>query len=67
MGVHVGTEPKSLVLWVLVSGEAESQKTMMLSNRSVRGLSRMPWERGRRAGVRGASAVGGMEHLRPEG
>ena len=47
----MGTEPKSLVLWVLVSGEAESQKTMMSSNRAVRGLSRMLWERGRRAGV----------------
>ena len=55
------------VLWVLVSKEAESQKITLLSSRAVRGISEDAVERGIRAGVRGASAVGGTVHLRPEG
>ena len=44
MGVHMGNEPKSLVLWVLVSKEAESQKITLLGSRAVRGLVRMQWK-----------------------
>lgn len=44
MGVHMGNEPKSLVLWVLVSKEAESQKITLLGSRAVRGLARTRWK-----------------------
>ena len=67
LGVHVGNEPKPLVLWVLVSKEAESQKITLLSSRAARGISEDALERGIRVGVRGASAMGGTVHLRPEG
>ena len=63
----MGNEPKPLVLWVLVSKEAESQKITLLSSRAARGISEDALERGIRVGVRGASAVGGTVHLRPEG
>ena len=66
MGVHMGSEPKSLVLWVLVSKEADSQITL-LGSRAVRGISEDAVERGIGAGVGEASAVGGTVHRRPEG
>ena len=44
MGVHMGNESKSLVLWVLVSKEAESQKITLLGSRAVRGLARAQWK-----------------------
>ncbi|XDB59832.1 hypothetical protein AB1E18_013217 [Capra hircus] len=62
----MGSEPKSLVLWVLVSKEAESQITL-LGSRAVRGISEDAVERGIGAGVGEASAVGGTVHRRPEG